>query len=89
MNNVLFFVYCIDSQVCLKPILTAVRFIFRMILRTKTNKKQKKLNILKKSDSSESYERALMSVNKAPAFKNSKSGLRCAMEEPMFKRVCL
>ncbi len=30
-----------------------------------------------------------VSVNKAPAFKNSKSGLRCAMEEPMFKSVCL
>ncbi len=25
-----------------------------------------------------------VSVNKAPAFKNSKSGLRCATEEPMF-----
>ncbi len=30
-----------------------------------------------------------VSVNKAPAFKNSKSGLRCAMEEPMFKSMCL
>ncbi len=30
-----------------------------------------------------------VSVNKAPAFKNSKSGLRCATEEPMFKSVCL
>ncbi len=28
-------------------------------------------------------------VNKAPAFKNSKSGLRCATEEPMFKSMCL
>ncbi len=25
-----------------------------------------------------------VSVNKVPAFKNSKSGLRCATEEPMF-----
>ncbi len=30
-----------------------------------------------------------VSVNKAPAFRNSKSGLRCATEEPMFKSVCL
>ncbi len=29
-----------------------------------------------------------VSVNKEPAFKNSKSGLRCAKEEPMFKSVC-
>ncbi len=28
-----------------------------------------------------------VSVNKAPAFKNSKFGFRCAMEEPMFKSV--
>ncbi len=28
-----------------------------------------------------------VSVNKAPAFKNSKSGLRCATKEPMFKSV--
>ncbi len=30
-----------------------------------------------------------VSVNKAAAFKNSKSGLRFAMKEPMFKSVCL
>ncbi len=30
-----------------------------------------------------------VSVNNPPAFKNSKSGLRCAMEEPMFKSVSL
>ncbi len=30
-----------------------------------------------------------VSVNKVPAFKNSKSGLRWAMEEPMFKSACL
>ncbi len=30
-----------------------------------------------------------VSVNKAPAFKNSKSGLHCAMKEPMFNSVCL
>ncbi len=33
-----------------------------------------------------------VSVNKAPAFKNSKSGLRCARfmtKEPMFKSMCL
>ncbi len=30
-----------------------------------------------------------VSVNKAPSFKNSKSGLRCEMEEPMFKSMCL
>ncbi len=30
-----------------------------------------------------------VSVNKAPAFKNSKSGLRYATEEPIFKSVCL
>ncbi len=30
-----------------------------------------------------------VSVNKAPAFKNSKSGLCCATKEPMFKSVCL
>ncbi len=28
-----------------------------------------------------------VSVNKAPAFKNSKSGLRCATNEPMFKSL--
>ncbi len=30
-----------------------------------------------------------VSVNNPPAFKNSKSGLRCATEEPMFKSVSL
>ncbi len=30
-----------------------------------------------------------VSVKKAPAFKSSKSGLRCVTEEPMFKSVCL
>ncbi len=30
-----------------------------------------------------------VSVNKAPAFKNSKSGLRCTTNEPMFKSVSL
>ncbi len=30
-----------------------------------------------------------VSVNKAPAFKNSKSGLRCATDEPMFKSVSI
>ncbi len=30
-----------------------------------------------------------VSVNKAVAFKNSKSGLRCAANEPMFKSVSL
>ncbi len=30
-----------------------------------------------------------VSVNTPPAFKNSNSGLRCAMEEPMFKSVSL
>ncbi len=30
-----------------------------------------------------------VSVNKAPAFKNSKSGLHCTTKEPMFKSVCL
>ncbi len=30
-----------------------------------------------------------VSVNNPPAFKNSKSGLRCAMEEPMFKSLSL
>ncbi len=30
-----------------------------------------------------------VSVNKVPAFKNSKSGLRCATKEQMFKSVCL
>ncbi len=30
-----------------------------------------------------------VSVNKAPAFKNSKSGLRCVTKEPMFKSVSI
>ncbi len=30
-----------------------------------------------------------VSVNKVPAFKNSKSGLHCATNEPMFKSVSL
>ncbi len=31
----------------------------------------------------------MVSVNSPPAFRNSKSGLRCATEEPMFKSVSL